>query len=185
MTSGVIVFFMQSGFALLESGSVRHKNYQNILIKNCMDFCIGGIVWWAWGYAFSHEAEGGFIGTKNFFGIGMAGLYGKWFLSYVFASTSATIVSGSLAERGKINSYLVFSFIMTGFIFPIVAAWVWGGGFLHKLGFRDFAGSGVVHLTGGTAGLAAAIICGPRLGKFKSIREDGDLGKNDNIDIVP
>ena len=63
MTSGVIVFFMQSGFALLESGSVRHKNYQNILIKNCMDFCLGGIVWWAWGYAFSHKADGGFIGT--------------------------------------------------------------------------------------------------------------------------
>ena len=115
----------------------------------------------------------------------MEGKYGHWFLSYVFASTSATIVSGSLAERGKINSYLVFSCIMTGLIFPIVSAWVWGGGFLKKLGFYDFAGSGVVHLTGGIAGLAAAVICGPRLGKFKSIREEGDIGKNDNFDIVP
>ena len=116
----------------------------------------------------------------------MEGKYGSWFLSYVFASTSATIVSGSLAERGKINSYLVFSCIMTGLIFPIVSAWVWGGGFLKKLGFIDFAGSGVVHLTGGIAGLAAAVICGPRLGKFKSIREEGDIGnKNDNFDIVP
>ena len=96
----------------------------------------------------------------------MEGKYGKWFLSFVFASTSATIVSGSLAERCKINSYLVFSFIMTGFIYPTVSAWVWGKGFLYKLGFSDFAGSGVVHLTGGVAGLAAAYIIGPRLGRF-------------------
>ena len=118
------------------------------------------------------------MGTRYYFGINMEGQYGKWFLSYVFASTSATIVSGSLAERSKIKSYLVFSFIMTGFIYPPIAALVWGKGLLYKLGFRDFAGSGVVHLTGGIAGLAAATICGPRLGKFRSIRDEGDHDKN-------
>jgi Amt family ammonium transporter len=123
------------------------------------------------------------MGTKYFFGIGMEGKYGQWFLSYVFASTSATIVSGSLAERGKINCYLVFAFIMTGFIFPPVAAWVWGKGFLYRFGFRDFAGSGVVHLTGGVSGLVAAAICGPRLGKFKSIRDDDS--EKDHTRIVP
>jgi Amt family ammonium transporter len=126
MLSGVVVFFMQTGFALLESGSVRHKNYQNILIKNCLDFCIGGIVWWAWGYAIYNIPIDGFEGANNFFGVKMEGKYGKWFLSYVFASTSATIVSGSLAERVRMKNYLVFSFLMTGFIYPTVAAWVWG-----------------------------------------------------------
>ena len=128
MTSGVIVFFMQTGFALLESGSVRRKNYQYVLLKNCIDFCIGGLVWWAWGYRISHNNEA--EGFQYFLGSNMESKYGEWFLSYVFASASATIVSGSLAERGKINCYLFFSFFMYGFIFPVVSAWVWGGGFL-------------------------------------------------------
>lgn len=141
-------------------------------------------MWWAWGYAISHVPQGGFDGANLFFGIGMEGKYGNWFLSYVFASTSATIVSGSLAERSKIKSYLLFSFLMTGLIYPSVAAWTWGKGFLYKMGFSDFAGSGVVHLTGGIAGLAAAYICGPRLGKFESIREEGDISKHLDY-IVP
>ena len=179
MTAGVIIFFMQSGFALLESGNVRFKNYQNILLKNCMDACIGAIVWWICGFAFAfgfkQDDEGNntnnFIGSQYFFASKLgdddaAYSYGFWFFQYAFACTAATIVSGSLAERVNIPNYLLYSAFMTGFIYPVVVAWTWGGGFLSGWGFADFAGSGVVHLTGGIAGLAGAIICGPRLGKF-------------------
>ena len=176
MTAGVIVFFMQSGFALLESGSVRYKNYQNVLLKNCMDACIGGMIFWAWGYGLAYgDVDGGFAGKKYFFGYNMEGQYAAWFFQYAFACTAATIVSGSLAERVNINNYLLFSFFMTGFIYPIVVAWTWGSGWLYEMGFADFAGSGVVHLTGGIAGLAGAAICGPRLGRFDSIRAAGDV----------
>ena len=173
MTAGVIIFFMQSGFALLESGNVRFKNYQNILLKNCMDACIGAMVWWICGFAFAFglQNDNTFIGTQYFFanklGDDDAELgYGFWFFQYAFACTAATIVSGSLAERVNIPNYLLFSAFMTGFIYPVIVAWTWGGGFLTGWGFSDFAGSGVVHLTGGISGLAGAIICGPRLGKF-------------------
>lgn len=169
LVSGVIVFFMQSGFALLESGTVRFKNNQNVLLKNCMDACIGGIVWWLWGYGLAYGGEpGGFIGKKYFFGIGMEKekQYGAWYFQYAFACTAATIVSGSLAERVNINNYLLFSFAMTGFCYPLVACWTWGGGWLAALGYSDFAGSGVVHLTGGCAGFIGTAIMGPRLGYF-------------------
>lgn len=164
-----MVFFMQSGFALLESGSVRQKNFQNVLLKNCMDACIGGLVWWACGYAFAYgDVDGGFIGSKYFLGMGLEDGpgYVDWFFQFAFAATAATIVSGSLAERVNIYSYLVFSFFMTGFIYPVVVAWTWGSGWLYEMGYSDFAGSGIVHLTGGIAGLVGAIICGPRIGKF-------------------
>jgi Amt family ammonium transporter len=170
LTAGVIVFFMQSGFALLESGTVRYKNYQNILLKNCMDACIGGLVWWCFGFGIAYgDVDGGFIGTKYFFGVGMEedGKYADWFFQYCFACTAATIVSGSLAERVNINAYLLFSFFITGFIYPVVVAWTWGEGWLLAEGFTDFAGSGVVHLTGGIAGLCGAIIAGPRIGIFE------------------
>ena len=179
LLAGVIVFFMQTGFALLEAGTVRFKNYQNILLKNCMDACIGGLVWWACGYAFAFgDADGGFIGTKYFFAAGDGMDYTAWFFQFAFACTAATIVSGSLAERVQINTYLLFSFFMTGFIYPVVVAWTWGGGWLTSTsvdpvtkvesswGYQDFAGSGIVHLTGGVAGLVGAIIAGPRIGRF-------------------
>ena len=174
LIGGVLVFFMQAGFALLEAGSVRQKNYQNILLKNLMDACIGGLVWWAIGFglAYGSPKDNGFIGTKYFFGVGLAedGQYAAWFFQWAFAATAATIVSGSLAERVNINCYLFFSFLMTGFIYPVVVAWTWGQGYLTTLGFTDFAGSGIVHLTGGVAGFVGAAICGARLGKFKPIR---------------
>jgi Amt family ammonium transporter len=116
MTAGVIIFFMQSGFALLESGNVRFKNYQNILLKNCMDACIGAIVWWICGFAFAFglQNENTFIGTQYFFASKLgdddaAFGYGFWFFQYAFACTAATIVSGSLAERVNIPNYLLFS----------------------------------------------------------------------------
>jgi Amt family ammonium transporter len=173
MTAGVIIFFMQSGFALLESGSVRFKNYQNILLKNCLDACVGGMVWWAFGFAFAFGLQGDnkFIGSTYFLGTNLenegAPGYGFWFFQFAFACTAATIVSGSLAERVNINNYILFSALMTGFIYPVVVAWTWGGGFLTSWGFSDFAGSGVVHLTGGISGLAGAVICGARIGKFQ------------------
>lgn len=137
ITAGVIIFFMQSGFALLESGNVRFKNHQNILFKNCMDACIGAMVWWICGFAFAFgmQNEGSFMGTKYFLGVGIldkdSGVsYGYWFFQFTFACTAATIVSGSLAERVSIPAYLIFSAFMTGFIYPVVVAWTWGGGFL-------------------------------------------------------
>lgn len=167
--------FMQAGFALLESGSVRFKNYQNILLKNLMDACIAGLVWWALGYGFAYgdAKANGFIGTKYFFGIDLEkdDKLAAWFFQWAFAATAATIVSGSLAERVNINCYLLFSFVMTGFIYPVVCAWTWGEGWLYKMGFVDFAGSGIVHLTGGASGFVGAMIAGARLGRFEFIRE--------------
>ena len=101
------------------------------------------------------------------------GKYGDWFFQWAFAATAATIVSGSLAERVNINTYLLFSFVMTSFIYPVVVAWTWGGGFLGKLGFTDFAGSGIVHLVGGTAGMVGATIAGARMGRFEPCRGEG------------
>jgi len=103
LIGGVVVFLMQAGFALLESGAVRFKNFQNVLLKNCMDACMGGIVWWATGFAFAFgdvaESGGGIIGVKYFFGVGAAEAYTAWFFQFAFACTAATITSGSLAER--------------------------------------------------------------------------------------
>lgn len=149
-----------------------------------MDACIGGLIWWAVGYGLAYgDVDGGFIGKKYFFGIGMEGQMGGWFFQFAFACTAATIVSGSLAERVNINNYLLFSLMMTGFIYPVVVAWTWGGGWLSEMGFSDFAGSGVVHLTGGIAGLAGAAICGPRMGKFDKIRI-GPSGFEDDSQAV-
>ena len=133
LLGGCLVFFMQTGFALLEAGSVRAKNNQNVLLKNLMDACIGGVVWWAVGYAFAYGTlnSQGFIGTSYYFGNGFApGDYAGWFFQWAFAATAATIVSGSLAERVNIMAYLAFSALMTGFIYPVVVAWTWNGGFL-------------------------------------------------------
>lgn len=179
MFSGVIVFFMQTGFALLESGTVRFKNYQNILLKNMVDACIGAIVFWAFGFsaAFGSNEQGGFIGfNKYIFCMGLGDEESEnhgfefWFFQYAFACTAATIVSGSIAERTQLQVYVVFSAYMTGFVYPVIVAWTWGNGWLQQLGFKDFAGSGIVHLTGGISGLVGSLIVGPRIGKFKAIR---------------
>jgi Amt family ammonium transporter len=133
---------------------------------------LGGIIWWAFGFGFAFgDVDGGFIGKTYFFGYNLSSSnMAKWFLSYTFACTSTTIVSGSVAERISINCYIGFAVIMCGFTYPLIVAWTWGGGFLDKLGYQDFAGSGVVHITGAFSGLMGAIILGPRLGKFKDIR---------------
>jgi len=182
MTAGVLVFMMNCGFALLESGTVRFKNYQNILLKNVMHALVGGLIWWAWGYAFAYgDVDGGFIGTKYYLGIGLSEnkQFADWWFQYAFAATAATIVSGSVAERINIYCYISFAFVMIGFIYPIIVAWTWGGGWLSVKGFDDFAGSGIVHLTGGIAGLVGATICGPRIGRFTDIRTGNPIEEAD------
>ena len=122
---------------------------------------IAGIIWWAWGYKLAYGFESEFS-------------RGHWVLNFGFSSLCASIVSGSIAERTRVSSYGFFIIVMIGLIYPLLVSWTWAGGWLSKIGFYDFAGSGLVHLTGGVAGLVGSMVCGPRLGKFKPIRDDGD-----------
>jgi len=175
--TGSLVFFMQAGFALVETGLTRAKNATNIIMKNLMDFCIGSIVFWmiGWGFMYGADKFGGLIGFSDFFK-GPAsdpGFYRDWFFQVVFAATSATIVSGAMAERTQFKSYLLYTAFISAFIYPIAGHWSWGGGWLAKLGFHDFAGSLVVHSVGGWAALVGAIILGPRTGKY--VRANGHV----------
>lgn len=172
----VLVLFMQSGFAMVESGFNSSKNTINILFKNLMDVCAGVLVYYAVGYGLMYpgDAGNGYFGFAQF-GIGEAGDPGPGVLhpqvdflfQVAFAATAATIVSGAVAGRLKFSSYLIYSIILTGIIYPISGYWKWGGGWLDAMGFYDFAGSIVVHAVGGFAGLAGAIVLGPRIGRFK------------------
>jgi Amt family ammonium transporter len=170
MVTGAMVFFMQAGFALVEGGFTRSKNTVNVLTKNFMDFCIGGIAYFVFGYAIMYGTSiAGFIGSDGFLLLGdyydvTTSL--SWFFQMVFAATAATIVSGAMAERTKITAYLAYSFLISAIIYPISGHWVWGGGWLSQLGFHDFAGSGVVHMIGGLVGFAGAALVGARNGKY-------------------
>ncbi len=179
-----LVFFMQPGFAMLEVGFTRAKNAANILMKNLMDFSIGSLAYWAIGFGIMFGASrGGLFGTSGFFlsdgdpstGDGMWKI-AFWLFQVVFAATSATIVSGAMAERTKFKSYLIYCVFICAFIYPAVGHWVWGGGWLSKLGMIDFAGSAVVHSVGGWCALAGAIAVGPRLGKY---------GPNGQVNAIP
>ncbi|SFM88734.1 ammonium transporter, Amt family [Thermodesulforhabdus norvegica] len=171
---GFLVMFMQPGFACVEAGFCRAKNATNLLTKNLMDFAAGSLAFWIVGYALiTGEDWHGLIGTSGFFLAGDGydvGTYLSFFWQMVFAATAATIVSGAVAERIKFKAYLLYSIVITGFIYPVYAHWVWGGGWLSELPFGvghvDFAGSGVVHAIGGIVGLAGSIVLGPRYGKF-------------------
>jgi Amt family ammonium transporter len=180
LIAAALVFFMQAGFAMLTAGLTRSKNTTNILFKNMMDFVMCSLAFWAvgWGIAYGTSA-GGFIGTDQFFLSSAGGdgvpVYASWFFQVVFAGTAATIVAGAMAERTKFAAYLVYSFIISLFIYPVVVHWIWSGaGWLNTYsgstegnwGFTDFAGSTVVHSVGGWASLMGAIILGPRLGRF-------------------
>ncbi|HET9259228.1 MAG TPA: ammonium transporter [Acidimicrobiia bacterium] len=179
--AGVLVFFMQAGFALVEAGLTRSKNVANIMMKNLMDMSAGVLAFAAVGFAIGFggtETLGGWFG----WGVGIAGVEGTegayaggglmpatfFFFQAAFAATAATIVSGAMAERTKFRSYFVYSFFITALIYPIVLRWTWGGGWLAQLEFpfSDFAGSTIVHATGGWAAMMGAIILGPRIGKF-------------------
>ena len=177
--AAVLVFLMQAGFAMLETGLTRAKNAANILMKNLMDFSIGSLVFWAVGYALMFGAsKAGLFGFSGFFlggtsaadagGADTASTFAFWLFQAMFAATAATIVSGSMAERTRFPAYMVYSVFVTALIYPIVGHWIWGGGWLSNLGpgFADFAGSTVVHSTGGWLGLVGAMVLGPRIGKY-------------------
>ncbi len=167
LIAGVLVFFMQAGFALVEAGFTRAKNVGNIIMKNFMDFAFGSLLFWIIGYSVMYGGEGAFYGAFDFF-YSVDGDYHNLFFQTVFAATAATIVSGAMAERTKFSTYLMYSVIITAIIYPISGHWVWGGGWLSTMEtpFHDFAGSTVVHSVGGWAALAGAWTIGPRLGKY-------------------
>jgi Amt family ammonium transporter len=169
----ILVFIMQAGFALVETGLTRAKNGVNITMKNVMDFCFGAIAYWALGWGLMYGADWhGLAGSDQFFFGPMAlneeagGFYKGWFFQVVFAATASTIVSGAVAERTKFTSYLLYSIVISALIYPVQGHWIWGGGWLSELGFHDFAGSTAVHSVGGWAALAGAIVLGPRIGKY-------------------
>eukprot|EP00904_Undaria_pinnatifida_P002669 jgi/Undpi1/12402/HiC_scaffold_5.g02074.m1 len=187
MFGAILVFFMQTGFAMLEVGSVSIKNTKNILIKNIGDASLGAVCWWLLGYGVAFgDTKGRFIGSSAFALKGDAFesddgtltngyAYASWLFQWAFAATAATIVSGAVAERVAFNAYVIYSIVLTSFIYPVVVHWGWAGGFasawvdndlLFDCGVIDFAGSGVVHMTGGAAALCAAIVVGPRIGRF-------------------
>ncbi len=178
-----LVFFMQAGFAMVETGLTRAKNSVNIMMKNLLDFAFGAVLFWAVGYAIMYCS-----GDSNYFGFDKALSFlasanapvdntgyatsAAWLFQVVFAATAATIVSGAMAERTKLKSYLFYSILISAIIYPISGHWIWGGGWLSDMGLRDFAGSTVVHSVGGWAALAGAIMVGPRLGKYN---KDGSV----------
>jgi len=188
MWAGALIFLMQAGFATLSAGSIRAKNVKNILLKNLLDACIGAFAWYLLGYGFAYDVDDNpnpFIGVgpSHFALSGHKDWDGKenkgydwimWYFQYAFCAAAATIVSGAVAERCQLMAYLVYSFCISGFVYPVVVHWVWdGAGFLSAFnkdhimtGVIDFAGSGVVHMTGGFAALVGAKILGPRTGRF-------------------
>ncbi|MBI9040482.1 ammonium transporter [Lutibacter sp.] len=179
LIAGILVFFMQAGFTLVETGFTRGKNAGNIIMKNIMDFCIGSLGFWAIGYTIMYgDTIGSFVGSPSLFFSDSENMHNLFFQT-VFAATAATIVSGAIAERTKFTTYLIFSMIMTVFIYPISGHWVWQGeGWLTNLGFIDFAGSTVVHSVGGWASLVAAYLVGPRIGKYTNGKSNAIQGHN-------
>lgn len=170
LLGAVLVFFMQAGFAMVETGFTRAKNAGNIIMKNLMDFALGTIVFWAIGFGIMFAGDGPLFGGFDFF---IQGDYSSTIPSAafvifqtVFCATAATIVSGAMAERTKFSAYCIYSLVISAVIYPISGHWIWGGGWLSQLGFHDFAGSTAVHMVGGVAALIGAKILGPRIGKY-------------------
>lgn len=173
LIGAAFVFFMQAGFAMVEAGFTRAKNSGNIIMKNLMDFCIGTVMWFAIGASLMLPAADGkdimgIIGTPGFgvFTDYANFSYSGFVFNLVFCATTATIVSGAMAERTKFSTYCLYSAIISGIIYPIEAHWTWGGGFLANMGFHDYAGSNCIHMVGGICALIGAAMLGPRIGKF-------------------
>merc|ERR1719247_1747888 len=200
---GALVMFMHAGFALLETGVCRAASCQSILMKNILNVCFGTMIWFIFGYAFMYGGDMEILpvmivgGSGSYFGSGMVdaanqemgmGWIGPnhlvtcqdWFFQWAFCVTGATIVSGGVAERLQLGGYLLFTSWMTGVIYPVVGAMTWGGGFLYDMGYSDFAGSGIVHLTGGVGALVGAAVVGPRVGRF-----DTEAGMDPNGTYAP
>ena len=199
---GALVMWMCAGFTMLESGSVRTKNASMICLKNIGLYSIAGLAYYFIGYNLMYVDVGNLIGSFTLlYGPSTADLalvrgeegataevikngystMSDWFFQMVFVATTASIVSGSLAEPVKLWSFFVFILILTAIIYPIVGAWTWGGGWLNAMGFKDFAGSTIVHSTGGWAALAGALVVGPHLGKF---RRDGTINPTPPSNIL-
>lgn len=196
--AAILVFFMNLGFASVEAGFARSKNTVNILSKNFIVFAVSSLGFMLLGWGIMFGGDNPFIGTENLFILGNADLsfyndtltsnvpfWGKFFFQLVFCGTAATIVSGAVAERVKYLSFIIFSFVLTLIIYPIVGHWIWGGGWLANIGFMDFAGDTVVHSVGGWAALAGALILGPRIGKYS---KDGKIkaipGHNMSLAVI-
>nr|WP_069998957.1 ammonium transporter [Cellulosilyticum sp. I15G10I2] len=181
-----LVFFMQAGFCMVETGFTRAKNAGNIIMKNMMDFAVGSVIFYVIGFSLMFgDSIGGLIGAPSLLSKGAFASLTEWmtldlntFIIWqtVFCATAATIVSGAMAERTKFSSYLVYSFCISALIYPVVGHWTWGGGWLAELGFHDFAGSTIVHSVGGWSALIGAKILGPRIGKY---------GKNGKVNAIP
>ena len=170
LIGAAFVFFMQAGFAMVETGFTRAKNAGNIIMKNLMDFCIGTVVFMFLGFGIllGEDALGGFIGIPT---LGIITDYANFdwsnfVFNLVFCATTATIVSGAMAERTNFLSYCIYSGIISAVVYPIEAHWIWGGGWLAQMGFHDFAGSCAIHMVGGFSALIGAWMEGPRLGKY-------------------
>jgi len=167
-----LVFFMQAGFGMVEAGFIRAKNTCNILTKNFLDFCMASLGFFLIGYALMFGDGNGFTGVKGWCLFGLEPvvngipLHAFWLFQAAFCGAAATIVAGGMAERMKFPAYLIYSFLISAFIYPVVGHWIWGGGWLSNMGFADFAGSTVVHTVGGVAALVGTSILKPREGKY-------------------
>lgn len=166
LLGAALVFFMQAGFCMVETGFTRAKNAGNIIMKNLMDFSLGTPIYWLFGFGIMFGGSGALIGGLDFMTNGGEGGYTTLIFQTVFCATAATIVSGSMAERTKFSSYCIYSIAISAIVYPISGHWVWGGGWLAQMGFHDFAGSTAVHMVGGVAALIGAAFLGPRIGKF-------------------
>lgn len=177
LIGAALVFWMQAGFAMVEAGFTRAKNTGNIIMKNLMDFCIGTVMFILIGFGlFLGKDVMGLFGTPNFdIFTNYANFdWSNFVFNLVFCATTATIVSGAMAERTKFSSYCVYSAVISAVIYPIEAHWTWGGGWLAQMGFHDFAGSNCIHMVGGISALIGAAILGPRIGKFTK-KKDGTI----------
>lgn len=172
LIAAFLVFFMQAGFGMVEAGFIRAKNTCNILTKNFLDFCMASLGFFVVGYALMFGNGNGFIGTNGWLlmgledRVGTVPLFAFWLFQAAFCGAAATIVAGGMAERMNFKAYLIYSFLISAVVYPIIGHWVWGGGWLSGMGFADFAGSTVVHTTGGIAALIGTLMLGPRYGKY-------------------
>ncbi|MCC1497987.1 ammonium transporter [Alcanivorax sp. 1008] len=185
-TAAALVFLMQAGFALLESGMSRSKNSLNVAMKNYMDLCVGTLIFWAVGYGLMFGTNSsGWFGTDGFFPNEAEPMtWGVLLFQAMFAATACTIASGAMAERTRYNAYLIGAFVICGLIYPVFGSWVWNSdGWLAKMGFIDFAGSTVVHSIGAWCALAGIIVVGPRLGRFSSRGEPREI-RGHNLTLV-
>lgn len=172
LIAAFMVFFMQAGFGMVEAGFIRSKNACNILTKNFVDYCVASLTFFLVGYAFMFGNGNGFIGFSGFGLVENVGcpenlpIWAFWLFQAAFCGAAATIVAGAMAERMKFPAYLIYTVVISAVVYPIIGHWVWGGGWLSEKGFADFAGSTVVHATGGSAAFIGAVLLGPRIGKY-------------------